>query len=70
MHHHVTDAIYQQAAEAVGQANAEYTTRKNGLIVRTAPIDEAVQVIVTSALRDCLLYHSTYLVMVSHPGQQ
>lgn len=70
LHHQDTDTFCKKALENVGQANAWYTVNKNRLIVRMAPIDGAVQVVVAPALRSRLMYQSNYAVMAGHSGQR
>lgn len=55
-HYQATEAFCKKAVENVGQANAESTIDKNGLVVRMARIRGAVQVVVHQTLWSCLLY--------------
>lgn len=64
-----TEPYCNHAAQRAGTRNTEFKIDKNGLIVRVAPIDDAVQILIPRALWERLLYHSNHLVMAGHPGQ-
>lgn len=52
------------------RAEAEYTVDENGVVVRKAPVDGAIQIIVPTELRKWPLYDSKYFVVADHYSRQ
>lgn len=63
-----TDHYCRQVAQSMGTTNAEYIIDKNRLTIRLAPVNGAVQILVSQALREYNLYHSDHHVMAGRPG--
>lgn len=64
-----SDPFCEQADGQIGKSGSQYSDYLNALFIGNTAIHCAIQILVLTAPRNRLLYHSNQLVMVGSPGQ-
>lgn len=63
------EGFCQQSAEVVSLSGTGFSLNKDNVSMRRAPIDGEVQKLVPKAMRQRILYLSSYLSLAGHPDQ-